>query len=81
MVGTSADVADALQSWVEETGINGCNPGYALVPQIYADFVELVVPELQRRRVFRTKYQPGMLRARFQGSDRLRASHPDRAVA
>jgi FMN-dependent oxidoreductase (nitrilotriacetate monooxygenase family) len=81
IVGDPPEVADALQDWAAETGIDGFNLSYALMPESYVDFVDLVVPELQRRGAFRTAYQPGPLRAKFQGARLLRDSHPGRAAA
>lgn len=76
LVGTAADIADALQSWVEETDVDGFNLSYAVMPETYVDFVDLVVPELQRRGVYKTDYAPGTLRTKLHGQDALRASHP-----
>jgi len=76
IVGTAADVADELQSWVAETDVDGFNLSYALMPETYTDFVDLVVPELQRRGAFKADYRPGTLRAKFQGADALKPSHP-----
>ncbi len=75
-VGSPADVADAMQDWVAETGIDGFNLSYAVMPETYQDFVDLVVPELQRRGAFKTHYQPGTLRAKFQGRDACATAIP-----
>jgi long-chain alkane monooxygenase len=46
-------------------------------PGTYADFAEYVVPELQRRGVYRTAYEPGTLREKLFGrGPRLRVGHP-----
>ena len=55
------DVADDLQRWVEETDVDGFNLAYALTHESFADFVDLVVPELQRRGVYKTGYANGTL--------------------
>jgi hypothetical protein len=48
-----------------------------ITPGTYADFAEHVVPELQRRSVYRTAYDPGTLREKlFHRGPRLPASHP-----
>ncbi len=63
MVGTPEQIADGLQDWVDHDAADGFNvlPPYS--PAGFADFTELVVPELQRRGVFRTEYEGSTLRA------------------
>jgi FMN-dependent oxidoreductase (nitrilotriacetate monooxygenase family) len=76
-VGTGAEVADRIQEWVQATDSDGLNLWHVITPGTYADFAEHVVPELQRRGVYRTAYDPGTLREKlFGGGPRLRASHP-----
>ncbi|MCC8978154.1 LLM class flavin-dependent oxidoreductase [Bradyrhizobium acaciae] len=78
IVGSPAEVADELQSWIRETDIDGFNLSYAVTPGGYRDFAELVVPELQRRGVYKTEYAPGTLREKVFGTGRARlpSSHP-----
>jgi long-chain alkane monooxygenase len=78
VVGDPREVADELQSWVAETGVDGFNLAYAVTPETFADFVELVVPELQRRGAYKAEYAPGTLREKLYGPGRARlpASHP-----
>jgi len=77
-VGSHAEVADALQDWVAKTDVDGFNLAYAVMPETFADLVELVVPELQRRGVYKTEYAPGTLREKLYGPGhaRLKPSHP-----
>ncbi|MBY4948260.1 LLM class flavin-dependent oxidoreductase [Cupriavidus respiraculi] len=76
LVGDPAQVADELQSWVEDTGIDGFNLSRTVVPESYEDFVDLVVPVLQERGVYKTAYAEGSLRRKLFGeSDRLPARH------
>jgi hypothetical protein len=50
---------------------------HVITPGTYADFAEHVVPELQRRGVYRTAYHPGTLGQKLFGrGPRLPASHP-----
>src|SRR5262249_57311790 len=49
LVGGPKEVADQLIAWVEETDIDGFNLAYAVMPETFTDFIQLVVPELQRR--------------------------------
>jgi FMN-dependent oxidoreductase (nitrilotriacetate monooxygenase family) len=78
VVGDAREVADELQGWVADTGVDGFNLAYAVTPETFEDFVELVVPELQRRGAYKTGYAPGTLREKLYGPGRARlpASHP-----
>ncbi len=62
VIGTGADVADALQEWFEGEGADGFNVMAPTLPGGLADFAEFVVPELQRRGLFRTEYSGTTLR-------------------
>jgi FMN-dependent oxidoreductase (nitrilotriacetate monooxygenase family) len=76
-VGSPAKVADDIQAWIEETDADGLNLSHVVTPSSYIDFAELVVPELQRRGVYRTSYDEGTLRHKFFGrGDRLPPAHP-----
>ena len=75
-IGSPETVADDLQRWVEETDIDGFNLAHAITPGSYVDFVELVVPELQRRGAYKTRYDEGTLRHKLFGrGDRLPETH------
>ncbi len=64
-------------AWVEATGIDGFNLAYAVTPESFEDFVELVVPELQRRGVYKREYRSGSLREKLFGAGpRLMPPHP-----
>jgi alkanesulfonate monooxygenase len=57
--------------------VDGFNLSYAVTPESYRDFVEFVVPELQKRGAYKTAYAPGTLRQKLSGGGRLLpASHP-----
>ncbi|KAK5633181.1 hypothetical protein RRF57_008895 [Xylaria bambusicola] len=56
LVGTPSQVADGLETWVEEADIDGFNFAYALFPQSFKDIVELLLPELRRRGLFWDDY-------------------------
>lgn len=62
LVGTAADVVDNLQEWFEAGACDGFNVMPPMMPNGLDDFVELVVPELQRRGLFRTAYRGSTLR-------------------
>ena len=76
VIGTPDQVADALQGWMDETDIDGFNLSYAVTTEGYSDFADLVVPELQRRGLYKTEYAAGTLREKIFGQGRyLPASH------
>ena len=76
-VGSPETVADLLQEWVEETDVDGFNLAYALTHETFIDAVELLVPELQKRGVYKTEYAPGTLREKLFGEGpRLVQGHP-----
>lgn len=62
VVGTAQDIADDFQHWLEQGGADGFNIMPAVLPEQLELFVELVIPELQRRGLFRTEYQYSTLR-------------------
>ena len=57
MVGTASDIADELQSWFEGGAADGFNVMPPTLPEGLDDFCRLVVPELQRRGLFRQRYE------------------------
>jgi alkanesulfonate monooxygenase SsuD/methylene tetrahydromethanopterin reductase-like flavin-dependent oxidoreductase (luciferase family) len=61
-IGTPADIADTMQEWFEASACDGFNITPATLPGGGEDFVTLVVPELQRRGLFRTEYEGRTLR-------------------
>ena len=75
-VGSYTEVADTFQQWMAEADVDGFNLAYAVTPETFEDIVDGVIPELQRRGVYKTAYTPGTLRAKLTGRDRLPASHP-----
>ncbi|WP_312936381.1 LLM class flavin-dependent oxidoreductase [Pseudomonas sp.] len=62
IVGTAEDIADDFQHWLEQGGADGFNIMPAVLPDQLQLFVDLVIPELQRRGLFRTEYQYATLR-------------------
>lgn len=77
IVGSPLEVADEMQRWVEDTGIDGFNLAYTVAPESICDFVDLVVPELQQRGAYKTEYKAGTLREKlFHASPRLQQPHP-----
>jgi alkanesulfonate monooxygenase len=52
-VGSPAQVADQLERWVAETDIDGFNLTYAVMPETYENIVDLLIPELQGRGIYK----------------------------
>ena len=76
LIGSPSQVADQLQSWFEETGLDGFNLTRIVSPESYADFIELVIPELQNRGLYKTAYAEGSLRHKlFDHGPRLPDEH------
>ncbi len=61
-VGTPQTIADEMQQWLELRGSDGFTVVFPYLPGGLDDFCEKVVPELQRRGIFRTEYQGTTLR-------------------
>ncbi len=78
LVGNPTEVADAIQFQFEESGIDGFNLAHLVTPDSLRDFIELVVPELQRRGIYKTDYEQGTLREKLfeHGSKLLPEDHP-----
>ncbi len=62
IVGTAEEIADDFQQWLEQEGADGFNIMPAIMPEQLDLFIELVVPELQRRGLFRKEYEYTTLR-------------------
>jgi alkanesulfonate monooxygenase SsuD/methylene tetrahydromethanopterin reductase-like flavin-dependent oxidoreductase (luciferase family) len=62
MVGTPAMIADEMEQWLVSEGCDGFNVMFPYVPGGLDDFVDSVVPELQRRGIFRREYEGKTLR-------------------
>jgi len=77
IVGSPRRVADELEKWMEDTGVDGFNLMYTVMPECMTDFVDLVVPELQQRGVYKADYTPGTLREKLLGgAARTSLPHP-----
>ena len=62
IVGTPAQIVDQLEEWFLNEGADGFNIMPPTFPEGFNDIVELVIPELQRRGLFRTEYESDTLR-------------------
>lgn len=62
LIGTPEQVVDQMQQWFENEAADGFNILPPTTPVGLNDFVDLIVPELQRRGLFRTQYEGATLR-------------------
>jgi alkanesulfonate monooxygenase len=62
LIGTPAQIVDNMQAWFDGYGVDGFLFHAAHLPGGLDDFVNLVVPELQERGLFRTEYEGTTLR-------------------
>ncbi|WP_434063593.1 LLM class flavin-dependent oxidoreductase [Paramicrobacterium fandaimingii] len=78
-VGSPTTVADELERWMDDADIDGFNLAYATTPGTFEEFIDLVVPELQRRGRYWHDYDEGTtLREKLYGvgQKRVRDDHP-----
>lgn len=78
LVGGPQKVADELERWVDEGGIDGFNLAYAITPGSTTDFIDYIVPELRRRGRAQESYTPGTFREKMLGTPdgHVEPSHP-----
>jgi FMN-dependent oxidoreductase (nitrilotriacetate monooxygenase family) len=82
IVGSAAEVADALIAWVDEADVDGFNLSRTVLPECLEDVVTLLVPVLQERGRYKRGYAPGTYREKLFGAGpRLAPPHPAAAVA
>ena len=65
VLGSPSQVADAMQGWAKDADLDGFVLARTVTPECFVDFVALVVPELQRRGVYKTAYAGGTLRQKL----------------
>ncbi|MET3721281.1 MULTISPECIES: LLM class flavin-dependent oxidoreductase [unclassified Arthrobacter] len=75
MVGTPEQIADQMELWFRSGGADGFNLMPPLLPDSLDEFVDDVVPVLQRRGLFRTRYTASTLRGHL-GLDRPAVGAP-----
>jgi long-chain alkane monooxygenase len=79
LMGTPEQLAHTFQEWVQ-AGVDGFNLAYMVTPGSFVDFVDGVVPVLQRLGLMQTEYQDGTLREKLMGPGRARLREPHPAV-
>lgn len=62
VVGTAADIADQIEDWFVNGAADGFNLKPSFLPDSLEEFIDKVVPELQKRGIFRTEYAGKTLR-------------------
>ncbi len=72
IIGSARTVVDQLERWIDETGIDGFNLVPVVQPSGFTDFVDLVVPELQRRGRMRMRHDTVTLREHYFGPGHTR---------
>jgi len=75
LVGTPSEIVDSMQEWFENDACDGFNLIPPMFPGEFDAFVDMIVPELQRRGIYRTAYEGDTLR------DRLGLSVPESRYA
>ncbi|WP_325049990.1 LLM class flavin-dependent oxidoreductase [Cohnella faecalis] len=76
-IGSPERIADAMEAFIEETGADGFNIGHIIQPGTVESFVDLVVPELQKRGLTQKEYAEGTYRNKLFGEGpHLREDHP-----
>ncbi|MCU4119965.1 LLM class flavin-dependent oxidoreductase [Variovorax sp. N23] len=77
VVGTPAQIADEIEAWVDDAGVDGFNLVRTVSPEGLEHFVDLVVPELQRRGLHKRAYAEGSWREKIFGRASVRPpAHP-----
>lgn len=62
LIGTPSMIADQMEEWLLDKGCDGFNIMFPYLPGGLDDFVDRLVPELQRRELFRREYEGKTLR-------------------
>jgi FMN-dependent oxidoreductase (nitrilotriacetate monooxygenase family) len=62
LVGTPSEIVDTMEDWFNTGAADGFNICPPVMPAGLEDFVELVLPEIRRRGLFRTEYEGNTLR-------------------
>lgn len=75
MIGSAEQIADNLVAWMDEAGVDGFNLSRTVVPECFDDIIELVIPILQERGLYKTSYREGTFREKLFGTPRLPSRH------
>lgn len=78
-IGSPTTVADILQKWVDEAGVDGFNTSYATNPGTFEDMIKYLWPELKKRGVLQDSFAGHTMRENFLQDGKgpkARATHP-----
>ncbi|KAH7125280.1 luciferase-like domain-containing protein [Dendryphion nanum] len=80
VVGSPKTVVDELERWVEVGDLDGFNLSHVVIPGSFEDIVQWVIPELQKRGIFRKEVEKrgATVRETFLGQSHLLDDHPGR---
>ena len=76
MIGTPTQVADTMIQWMDEADLDGFNIARIVAHETTENFIEQVIPELQKRGRYKTAYAPGTFREKLFGHRRIASDHP-----
>lgn len=62
IIGTPTSIVDRMEEWFGAEGCDGFNIMFPYLPEGLDDFVDKIIPELQRRGLFRREYEGNTLR-------------------
>lgn len=80
-IGGPEEIADSMEEYIETTGADGFNIASVVQPATVSEFIDHVVPELQRRGRVQTEYTPGTYREKLSGAGpHLPDDHPGRVL-
>jgi FMN-dependent oxidoreductase (nitrilotriacetate monooxygenase family) len=75
LIGTAEQVAEEMAHWMEICDIDGFNVARIVAHETLENFVDMVVPELQKRGLYKTEYRPGTFREKLFGHSRIASDH------
>ncbi|KAH3672317.1 hypothetical protein WICMUC_004288 [Wickerhamomyces mucosus] len=72
-IGSAEEVADGIEKFVDESGVDGFNFSNVVFPETFEDIVDLLVPELQKRGLAQKEYavEGGSFRQQVYGDEKL----------
>ncbi|MBP2259125.1 LLM class flavin-dependent oxidoreductase [Virgibacillus alimentarius] len=81
-IGTPEQIADQIEEWATIGDADGFNIAQSYSPGTFREFVDDVIPELQKRGIYRTEYEGNTLRENMFGKGRthIPANHPAKSV-
>jgi len=71
LVGSGTAIAQTLMDWSEQCDRRRLQPVAHRVPECFDDFIAHVIPQLQERGAYKTRYEEGTLREKLFGRARL----------